>query len=75
MAGQRGTEVIERLIVAAADRLVPGGWLLMEISPQLAPAVRELLAADARYELGPVIKDLAGLPRVVQARKKPDGNP
>lgn len=74
-AGPRGTEVIERLIVEAAERLVPGGWLLMEISPQLDQAVRELLAGDARYELGPTTKDLAGLPRVIQARKKPNGNP
>lgn len=70
VAGPRGAEVIERLIVEAADRLVPGGWLLMEISPQLDSAVRELLAADARYELGPTIKDLAGLPRVIQARRR-----
>lgn len=70
VAGPRGTEVIERLIGQAAERLVPGGWLLMEISPQLDAAVRDLLAADARYELGPTVKDLAGLPRVVQARRK-----
>ncbi len=70
VAGPRGTEVIERLIGQAAERLVPGGWLLMEISPQLDAAVRDLLAADARYEVGPTAKDLAGLPRVVQARRK-----
>src|SRR3569623_2733646 len=32
VAGPQGTEVIERLIVEAAERLTPGGWLLMEIS-------------------------------------------
>jgi release factor glutamine methyltransferase len=71
VAGPRGTEIIERLIGEAAERLVPGGWLLSEISPQLDAAVRELVAADDRFELFPTIKDLAGLPRVVQARRKP----
>lgn len=70
VAGPRGTEIIERLIGQAADRLVPGGWLLMEISPQLDAAVRSMLAGDERYELHPTIKDLAGLPRVIQARRK-----
>ena len=69
-AGPRGTEVIERLIVEASDRLRPGGHLLMEISPTIHDAVRAILDSDARFELAPTIKDLARLPRVVQARKK-----
>jgi release factor glutamine methyltransferase len=69
--GERGTEVIERLVVQAADRLRPDGWLLMEISPRIEPAVRQLLAAGGSWELHPTIKDLAGHPRVVQARRKP----
>ncbi|HUY88340.1 MAG TPA: peptide chain release factor N(5)-glutamine methyltransferase [Pirellulales bacterium] len=69
VAGPKGTEVIERLIGQAAERLVPGGWLLVEISPQIDAAVRDLVKADGRYELLPTIKDLAGLARVVQARR------
>ena len=69
-AGPRGTEVIERLVPEAAERLTAGGGLLMEISPMLEAAVRELISADGRFELGPTIKDLAGLARVVQARRK-----
>ena len=42
----------------------------MEISPTIHDAVRTLLEADGRFELGPTIKDLARLPRVVQAKKK-----
>jgi hypothetical protein len=42
----------------------------MEISPAIHDAVRTLLEADGHFELGPTIKDLARLPRVVQARKK-----
>lgn len=69
VAGPKGTEVIERLIPQAAERLVPGGWLLIEISPQIDTAVRELIAADGRFEPHPTIKDLAGHARVVQARR------
>jgi release factor glutamine methyltransferase len=70
LAGPKGTEVIERLIPQAVARLRPGGHLLMEISPTIHDAVRSLLEADNRFDLGPTIKDLARLPRVVQARKR-----
>ena len=73
VAGPRGTEVIERLIAQASDRLRSGGHLLIEIGPAIHDAVCALLAADARFELGPTIKDLARLPRVVQARRKQMG--
>lgn len=70
VAGQRGTEVIERLLAQAADRLQPGGHLLLEISPMIHQAVQELLVADDRYQPGSTIKDTARLPRVVQAQRK-----
>ena len=68
--GPLGTTVIERLIPQAAERLRPGGWLLMEISPSIVERVEQLLAADPRLQLEPTQKDLAGLARVVQARRK-----
>jgi release factor glutamine methyltransferase len=70
VAGPRGTEVIEKLVVQAADRLRPGGHLLVEISPTIHDAVRAIFEADGRFELGPTIKDFARLPRVVQARRR-----
>jgi release factor glutamine methyltransferase len=70
LAGSQGTEVIARLIPQAAERLRPGGHLLMEISPTIHDAARALVIADDRFELGPTIKDLARLPRVVQAKRK-----
>lgn len=73
VGGPTGTEVIARLIPQAAARLVPGGWLLLEVSPMIEPAVRGLLAAEAQLHVHPTIKDLQGLPRVVQARKQPAG--
>jgi len=68
-AGPRGTEVIERLVPRAAERLKPGGHLLIEISPMIHDAVCAILEADDHFQLGPTLKDLAQRPRVVQAVK------
>ncbi len=70
LAGPQGTEVIARLIPQAAERLRTGGHLLMEINPALHDAVHALIQADGRLEPGPTIKDLARLPRVVQAKRR-----
>jgi release factor glutamine methyltransferase len=67
--GQRGTDVIERLIPQIAERLVPGGWLLMEIGPAIEADVRRLVNEQGKFELSPTIKDLAGHARVIQARR------
>jgi len=70
LAGPLGTEVIARLVPQAAERLNPGGHLLVEISPMIHDAVVAILAAEERLEVGPTIKDLARRPRVVQARRR-----
>jgi len=70
LAGPRGTEVIESLIPQSAERLHPGGYLIVEISPMIHDRVLALLAADERFEPATTIKDLARLPRVLQARRK-----
>jgi release factor glutamine methyltransferase len=70
VAGPKGTEVIERLIPQAAERLKPGGWLLMEVSPMIESAARKLFESEMRFIVEPTLKDLAQRPRVVQGRKK-----
>jgi release factor glutamine methyltransferase len=70
LAGRQGTEVIEAILSQAAERLNPGGHLLLEISPAIHDAARALLAAEDRLEPGPTIKDLARLPRVIQAARR-----
>lgn len=69
-AGPLGTEVIGRLVAAAGERLLPDGWLLAEIGPGIEADARRLIEQDSRLEVGPTLKDLAGLPRVVQARRR-----
>ncbi len=67
--GEQGTAVIERLLPQATERLRPGGWLLVEIGPSTAARTEMLVDATAGLERQPTLKDLANLPRVVQARR------
>ena len=69
VAGTTGVEVVERLAAAAAAALVPGGWLVVEIGPAVAAAAEAAFAAIPALEPGPTLKDLAGLPRIVQAQR------
>jgi release factor glutamine methyltransferase len=64
--GDGGLDVIRRLIPQAHEALRPGGWLLMEIGYSQAEAVMSLLAAWHNVHAVP---DLAGIPRVIVARK------
>lgn len=70
VAGPRGVELIERLVAAASQRLIPGGWLVLEAGPLVADEVNAILAAATDLEPGAVLTDLAGLPRVFQARRR-----
>jgi release factor glutamine methyltransferase len=65
-AGDDGLDVIRRLIPQAFEALRAGGWLLMEIGYSQSEAVMALLAAWHNVHAVP---DLAGIPRVIVARK------
>lgn len=69
VGGETGTEIVARLIPQAAERLKAGGSLILEISPMIAAAVVELFAQDGRFEPALASKDLAGLLRIVQAKR------
>ena len=69
VAGPTGVEVVERLAAMAALKLVPGGWLLVEIGPSTAAAAEEVIRRQAGLEPAPTLPDMAGLPRIVQARR------
>lgn len=68
--GEQGTDVITRLIEQAADRLNPGGWLLIEIGPSTAAATERLVEAQIGLSLQPTLTDAANLPRIVQAKRQ-----
>jgi release factor glutamine methyltransferase len=70
VAGPTGVEVVARLAEAAETALAPGGWLLVEIGPAVAEAAEAALAARPGLDPQPTLKDLAGLPRIVQARRR-----
>ncbi len=68
--GEQGTEVIARLIPQAAERLRPGGWLLIEVGPYNAQRVEQLVDDESTLSLEVTIPDLAGHARVVQAQRQ-----
>ncbi len=70
VGGSTGSETIARLIPQAAERLRPGGWLLLEISPMIEAAVQQLLDRDGRFQAVQTVKDLAGLPRVIRGKRR-----
>ena len=63
-AGEDGLAIYRQLIPEAARLLRPGGWLMMELGD--AAAVREMCADWTGVE---IVNDLAGIPRVVVARR------
>lgn len=69
VGGVTGSETIARLIPQAAERLRPGGWLLLEISPMIEASVQQLLDRDGRFQAVQTVKDLAALPRVIKGQR------
>ncbi len=66
--GVDGLDLIRRLLLAAPDRLVPGGLLLMEIEASQGPAVLSLtydVFSEAEIHLH---KDLAGRERILEVQ-------
>jgi release factor glutamine methyltransferase len=61
-------DFLRRLVRQAPRKLRPGGYLLLEASPdQMSPLEREL--SELGYGEIEVIPDLAGRARVIQARR------
>ena len=63
-AGEKGLDIYERLIREAPSYLKEGGILALEIGCSQAEAVTKLMEAQGFVEIK-VVKDLAGLDRVV----------
>ncbi|MCI5223050.1 MAG: peptide chain release factor N(5)-glutamine methyltransferase, partial [Candidatus Electrothrix sp. AR4] len=71
--GRSGMERIEVICRDAMQYLRPGGWLFMEIGADIAEAVKLAFLCERRwYDQVRVLKDWAGRPRVLQARRRQD---
>lgn len=68
--GEDGLDTIRRIVDNAPSRLVPGGALLIECSPEQAAAVRGLLEQQGDFTSVGIRQDLSSQPRVVMARRK-----
>ena len=68
--GPTGTEVIRRLVPAAAERLASGGCLLLEVSPMIERQTHEIIKTHGGFEAPRTLKDLSGLARVVLAKRR-----
>jgi release factor glutamine methyltransferase len=66
--GEEGYEFYAELIAQTAQRLKPGGVLVLELGHNSLPAVQPLLDAPAWTNVA-VTNDLAGIPRVIAAEK------
>jgi len=64
--GPTGFDVYERIAADAPRVLRPGGWLVMELGFGAHERVAEMLAG---WELVETTSDLAGIPRVIAARR------
>ncbi|MGX1318629.1 release factor glutamine methyltransferase [Bradyrhizobium sp. USDA 377] len=69
--GNDGYDAYRVLIPQAAERLAPGGALIVEAGQGQARNIETLMAASALVVDRPPKADLAGIPRAVSARKMP----
>ena len=65
--GEDGLDIIRTIIRQAPGYLSPGGWLMLELSPEQASAAIELLVTRGFVEAA-ADKDLSGQARVVKGR-------
>jgi release factor glutamine methyltransferase len=69
VAGADGLDVLRRIVQGAHDRLVPGGYLAVEIGAGQGGAVATLFR-DAGLSDVRVVPDLAGIGRVVEGKRE-----
>lgn len=70
LAGRSGTEIAERIIHAAPTYLRNGGLLIMEMGLGQAESLRKCIEHTDGYHPIEILKDLAGIERVIVAVKK-----
>jgi release factor glutamine methyltransferase len=66
--GEEGYELYANLIAQSAERLKPGGLIVLELGHDSLPAVQPFLEGPDWTQVG-VTNDLAGIPRVISAER------
>jgi release factor glutamine methyltransferase len=66
-AGKDGLSVIRPLVSGAAEHLLPGGLLALEVGAEQSRQVSALIEATDAFDPPRVHRDLAGRPRIVTA--------
>lgn len=69
IAGPEGTEMAKRIIDIAPEYLKPDGALIMEMGQGQAEALTRMVDATGAYGKPGILKDLAGIERVIIAKK------
>jgi release factor glutamine methyltransferase len=67
--GPDGLDFYRRIAAGVGPFLKPGGRLLLEIGSTQEADVRAILAGRPELEVGPTLKDLGKLPRVMTAKR------
>ena len=68
VSGADGLDDIHQLVLQAAGKLAPAGWLMLEHGHDQGAAVRRLFA-EAGYSAVETVPDLGGNERVTVGRK------
>jgi release factor glutamine methyltransferase len=69
-AGPDGTEIHRRIVGAASRFLKRSGALVMEMGIGQAAGLAQMIRETGAYETPAVLKDLAGIERVIVAQRK-----
>ncbi len=67
--GNKGLNFYQRIIPEALKYLVDGGYLIMEIGDRQGKEVRDLFKKEKQFSQFQLVKDYAGLDRVVMAQR------
>jgi release factor glutamine methyltransferase len=67
--GPDGLVAYREIVPRAHETLLPGGWLILEVGINQSDEVIKMMAESGLIPAGPARADLAGIPRVVAARK------
>lgn len=67
--GERGMRFVTRIIEGAPEFLVPGGWLLIEMSPEQTETALDLASRQKVYDSARRVEDYTHRYRVVMVRR------